>query len=66
MTVEVSCVVAGVTTVISKTSTTVTLALNSTVTTSTNATFFPWGNGDGSTTFTLPDFRGLVPVGVHQ
>lgn len=27
------------------------------------ATVFPWGNGDGSTTFTLPDLRGRVLAG---
>src|SRR5882724_9567315 len=43
MTVELSCVASGFTTVISKTATTVTLAVNSNVTTGTNAVFFPWG-----------------------
>jgi microcystin-dependent protein len=28
-----------------------------------NGTGKPFGNGDGSTTFTLPDLRGLVPIG---
>lgn len=27
------------------------------------ATVFPWGNGDGSTTFTIPDLRGRVFAG---
>ncbi|HXB13661.1 MAG TPA: tail fiber protein, partial [Bacteroidia bacterium] len=63
MTVEVSCVSGGVTTVISKTSSTVNLAANANITTSTNATFFMWGNGNGVTTFTLPDFRGFNLAG---
>ena len=63
MTVEVSCVSGGVTTVISKTSSTVNLAVNANITTSTNATFFMWGNGNGVTTFTLPDFRGFNLAG---
>lgn len=63
MSVETSCVAAGFSTIISKTSSTVTLAANANVTTNTNAIFFPWGRGNGSTTFNLPDFRGVVPVG---
>ena len=35
------------------------LMLNQTVT----AMFFTWGNGDGSTTFNFPDYRGLIPMG---
>jgi len=34
-----------------------------TITTNTTAMFFPFGNGDGSTTFTLPDLRGMVIAG---
>lgn len=26
----------------------------------------PWGQGDGSTTFNVPDFRGRVPIGAGQ
>lgn len=63
MKVEVNCVSGGITTVVSKTANSVTLALTSNITTNTNATFFSWGNGNGSTTFNLPDFRGVVPVG---
>src|SRR5882672_61226 len=63
MTVELSCVAPGFTTVISKTATTVTLAVNSNVTTNVNAVFFPWGRGNGSTTFNMPDFRGFVLSG---
>lgn len=63
MSLEVSCLGAGTTTVLSKTSTTVTMAANANVTTNTNARFFPWGRGNGTTTFNVPDFRGLIPVG---
>lgn len=59
--VELSCVAAGFSTIISKTSTTVTLAANSNVTTNITVVFFPWGRGNGVTTFNLPDFRG-VPI----
>jgi len=61
MSVEVSCVAAGFSTIISKTATTVTLAVNANVTTNVNAIFFPWGRGNGTTTFNVPDFRG-VPI----
>lgn len=63
MSVEVSCVGAGFSTVVSKTSNSVTLAANANVTTNTTALFFPWGRGNGTTTFNLPDFRGVVPAG---
>ena len=63
MSVEVSCLASGSSTVVSKTSTTVNLAANANVTTNTNATFFPWGNGNASSTFNLPDLRGYVLAG---
>lgn len=63
MKVEVSCVPSGVSTVVSKTSGTVTLAVNANTSINTTALFFMWGNGDGTTTFNLPDFRGVVPMG---
>jgi len=63
MTVEIGCVLGGVTTVTGKTSSTVTLAATPNVSATSNATFFPWGNGNGTTTFNLPDLRGVVPVG---
>lgn len=59
MSVEITCVAPGFTTIVDKTSTSVTLAINANVTTNTSAIFYPWGRGNGSTTFTLPDFRGL-------
>lgn len=63
MSVEVTCVAAGFSTIISKTASTVTLAANANVTTNTNAIFYPWGRGNGTTTFNLPDLRGVVPAG---
>lgn len=63
MSLEVSCVAAGFTTIISKTASTVTMATNANVTASANATFFPWGRGNGTTTFNLPDFRGFTLAG---
>lgn len=50
----------GSPTVISKTSGTITLSANSTVTVSTTGVFFPYGNGDALTTFNVPDLRGYV------
>lgn len=63
MSVEASCVAAGFSTIISKTSSTVTLAANANVTTNVTAIFYPWGRGNGTTTFNLPDLRGVVPAG---
>lgn len=60
--IELSCVAAG-TTVSSKTLTTVTLSNNSSVSQTATAVFFPWGNGDGSTTFNVPDLRGYNLAG---
>jgi len=55
--------VTGSPTVISKTSTSVTLSSNSTITVATTGTFFPYGNGDALTTFNVPDLRGYVVAG---
>ncbi len=63
MPVEVSCLAAGFSTIISKTSSSVTLAANANTTVSATAVFFPWGRGNGTTTFNLPDFRGLTLAG---
>ncbi len=60
--IELSCVAAG-TTVLSKTLTTVVLSANSSASTSAIAVFFPWGNGNGSTTFNVPDLRGYNLAG---
>lgn len=63
MSVEVACVAAGFSTITAKTSSSVTLAANANVSTNTNAIFYPWGRGNGTTTFNLPDLRGIVPAG---
>lgn len=59
---EATCVVAG-STVISKTLTTVTLSTPANITQSPIGRFFPWGNGNGTTTFNVPDLRGKVMPG---
>lgn len=63
MQVELTCVVAGFSTIVSKTSSTITLADNSNITANVTARFFPWNHGNGTTTFQVPDYRGLVPAG---
>lgn len=60
--VEVLCVSPG-TTVVSKTSSSVIISNPSTITITASAVFFPFGNGDGSTTFGLPDLRGYAIAG---
>jgi microcystin-dependent protein len=62
MPVESTGIPAGAT-ILSCTSTTCTLSANATLTRSGTMTFFAYGNGDGSTTFNLPDYRGLSMVG---
>ena len=59
---EATCVVAG-STVVSKTLTTVTLSTPANITQSPIGTFFPWGNGNGTTTFNVPDLRGVILAG---
>lgn len=60
--VEASCIAPG-TTVTAVATNSVTVSGNASVSTSVVATFFPYGNGDGSTTFNVPDFRGQTLVG---
>jgi hypothetical protein len=59
---ETTCIAAG-STVLSKTSTTVTMNTNASLTTATTGVFFLYGNGNGSTTFNVPDLRGYVVAG---
>ncbi len=54
---------APATTVLSKTATTVTFSANSAISTTDTAKIFLYGNGNGSTTFNLPDLRGYVIAG---
>lgn len=63
MSVEVNCLASGSSTITAKTSTSVTLAGTPNTSVNTPATFFPWGNGNATTTFTLPDLRGFVVAG---
>lgn len=51
------------TTILSCAPTTCTMSLNATSTGTANAQVFPSGNGNGSTTFTLPDMRGAIAPG---
>ncbi len=60
--VEAACVPAA-SVIVSKTSSTVTLNNLAIVSTTTSGTFFPWGNGNGLTTFNVPDLRGVVLPG---
>ena len=61
--VELSlCVISG-TTVVSKTASTVTLSNPSSVSINAVAVFFPYGNGNGTTTFNAPDLRDVVLAG---
>lgn len=58
----IACFIAG-TSISSKSGTTLTLSNNAGATTSTAIRFIPWGNGDGSTTFNVPNLMGRTMVG---
>lgn len=60
--IESTCFAPG-TTVVSKASNTVTMSTNATVSTNAGITFFLYGDGDGATTFNLPDLRGRYAPG---
>lgn len=60
--IESVCFNAG-TTIASTTISTVTASSNAIISTNTSARFFPFGNGDGSLTFNMPDLRGRVLAG---
>lgn len=60
--VEAACIPAGAT-ILSKTINSVTLTANALVSTTVSGVFFPWGNGNGLTTFNVPDYRGYVLPG---
>ncbi len=60
--IESTCLNPGAT-VLSKTISTVVASANAIITTNTSARFFPYGNGDGSLTFNVPDLRGMVLAG---
>lgn len=60
--IEASCFAPG-TTVIAKSSGQLTMSSGATTTASVAAVIFPWGNGNGSTTFNVPDKRGRTSIG---
>lgn len=60
--IEASCVASG-STVLSKTSSTLTVSNNANASTNVVATIFPWGGGNHTTTFNVPDYRGRVLAG---
>lgn len=60
--VEATCLAPG-TTVIAKSTGSLVLSVAATATASTTATILPWGNGDGNTTFNVPDLRGRSLIG---
>lgn len=60
--VEATCIPPG-TTVTAVASNSVTVRANASISTATSAQFFPYGNGDGSTTLNVPDFRGRTLAG---
>src|SRR6266404_7806763 len=57
-----TCFSAG-TTVLSKGATSLTLSTNAIASVSATMLVFPWGNGDGSTTFNIPNLQGRSLVG---
>lgn len=60
--VEGACIPAA-STIVSKTVNSVTLNNNALVSTTVSAVFFPFGNGNGTTTFNVPDYRGAYLPG---
>lgn len=60
--VEASCIPPG-TTVTAVAANSVTISANASVSTAITARFFPFGNGNGSTTFNMPNFEGQVLAG---
>lgn len=63
--VEASCIPPG-TVVTTRFTNSVSISANASVSTVASATFFPNGNGDGSTTFNVPDYRGQAIVGQNN
>lgn len=60
--IESSCLNTGAT-ILSKTINSITATSNAVISTTTTARFFPYGNGDGSLTFNIPDLRGRAIAG---
>jgi microcystin-dependent protein len=55
--------IAAATTISNISGTTITMSAAATATVTSVVTFFAWGDGDGSTTFNVPDLRGYVTGG---
>lgn len=60
--IESSCLNSGAT-IVSKTINSITASSNAIISTTATARFYPFGNGDGSLTFNVPDLRGRVIAG---
>jgi hypothetical protein len=60
--IESTCLNAGAV-IVSKTISTIIASTNAIISTTSTARFFPYGRGDGSLTFNVPDMRGRVPAG---
>lgn len=63
--VEASCVPTGVTVAKIVDSSTIQVSSNAVATGTVTATVFPWGNGNGVDTITIPDLRGYVLPGAN-
>lgn len=61
--VEASCLSSGTTVAAILSSSQIQTSIAATASTTTTVTVFPWGNGNGSTTFNVPDLRGRVMAG---
>ena len=61
--IESVCFNTGSTVTAKPTPTSLTISSNAIITATTTARIFPWGNGDGNTTFNLPDLRGRTIAG---
>jgi microcystin-dependent protein len=64
--IEASCLPSNTTIVSITNSSTVVVSQAATAGGTVTATVFPWGNGDGSTTFNVPDLRGRMLAGVDN
>lgn len=61
--IEASCLANGTTVASITSSTTITVSSAASASGTVTATVFPWGNGDGTSTFNLPDLRGRTFAG---
>jgi len=61
--IEATCIPTGTTVVSILGPSSITVSNNATSTGAITGTVFPWGNGDGTLTFNVPDLRGYVPAG---